>query len=310
MYRWIVLSFFAACSADQPTGDCTSSSNCDGGICIDGRCVARPDGGTPDATTPLDASPIDASRPDAPTRDASGCTPAPETLCNGIDDDCNGIIDDVDVGGDGICDCLRIGVLGTSGSLASSNFQAWLESRGTSVARFSLDATLLTAEQLAAYDVLVLDRLVRDYSEGEAALLEDFVEAGGGVMVMTGYDGSGADFARPNTLLAPFGAQYVGGLQSGPVTEWETHPVSDGVSSVTFAGGYLITDSTGTSTVVARLAGGVAGLAIERGEGRLFVWGDEWIEFDSEWSTMPMITQLWTNLFAWLGPRDSCVLLI
>ncbi len=32
--------------------------------------------------------------------------PSPE-VCDGIDNDGNGIIDDVDVGHDGVCDCLR-----------------------------------------------------------------------------------------------------------------------------------------------------------------------------------------------------------
>ncbi|HSQ67917.1 MAG TPA: hypothetical protein VLM85_32125, partial [Polyangiaceae bacterium] len=36
---------------------------------------------------------------------------------------------------------------------------------------------------------------------------------------------------------------------------------------------------------------------------RDFVWGDEWIEFDSQWSTLPEIKQLWVNVFAWVAPQ-------
>jgi hypothetical protein len=61
---------------------------------------------------------------------------------------------------------------------------------------------------------------------------------------------------------------------------------------------------------VARLPDGAAGVAVELGEGRAFIWGDEWIQFDSEWSTMPEITQLWVNALGWLGPRDRCVVLL
>jgi hypothetical protein len=52
------------------------------------------------------------------------------------------------------------------------------------------------------------------------------------------------------------------------------------------------------------------GVALERGDGRAFIWGDEWIEYDSEWTTMPMIAQLWANMFAWVGPMDRCVILM
>ena len=305
-----VLILALGCSSAPPR-ECTRSSECASGVCLDGRCQPGIDGGGAgdsgrDAGTRPDAGPRDAAPLDAPA-----CMPSesPEVTCNGIDDDCNGYVDDVDVGDDGICDCLRIGVIGQPGTLASSSFQAWLEVRGTSVTRLGLDAAPLTLAMLQAFDVVVLDRLQRDYTPGEADALRQFVEAGGGVMAMTGYTGGGEDYARPNTLLAPFGLEYLAGLHNGPVTQWETHPVSMGIASVTFAGGYLIRDTTGGATVVARLAGGVAGVAREQGQGRVFVWGDEWIQFDSEWSTMPMIAQLWTNLFSWLGPRDRCVIL-
>jgi hypothetical protein len=309
-----VLLVVASCSsAPSGGGECATTSDCASGrVCVDGRCEARADSGTTDSGAGDAGAATDAGR-DAAVADAPMCMPAemsPETMCNGADDDCNGYVDDVDVGDDGICDCLRIGVIGNPGTLASSSFQAWLAARGTAVTRFGTDAAPLTAEMLAMFDVVILDRLVRDYTAEEAATLRAFVEAGGGVMVMTGYTGGGEDYTRPNTLLAPFGVGYVGGLHNGPITDFVAHPLTAGLSSVTFLGGYLIDDMMGTGTVVARLDGGTAGLALEVGGGRVFVWGDEWIEFDSEWSTMPMITELWTNVFAWLGPRDSCLLLI
>jgi hypothetical protein len=38
-----------------------------------------------------------------------------------------------------------------------------------------------------------------------------------------------------------------------------------------------------------------------RGSGRLFLFGDEWVTFDSEWVSMPEIEQFWVNIFDWLG---------
>ena len=42
--------------------------------------------------------------------------------------------------------------------------------------------------------------------------------------------------------------------------------------------------------------------------GRAFVWGDEWIEYDSEWSSMPRIPELWLQVFAWIAPANRCML--
>jgi hypothetical protein len=114
---------------------------------------------------------------------------------------------------------------------------------------------------------------------------------GGGVVSMTGYDGNPTDDWHANSLLAPLQVAYGGALLSGPVTSFVSHPITVGLTSVTFAGGYAISDLGGagsTRTPVAFLNpnGGTvnAGVAIQMGAGHAFVWGDEWIEFDSETS--------------------------
>src|SRR5207249_1435966 len=102
------------------------------------------------------------------------------------------------------------------------------------------------------------------------------------------------------------GLAYLPGLKSGPVTLFEPHPLTLGLTSVTFEGGFLVTTLPGVhdglDTAVAHLASGEAGIAQERGEdaGRVFVWGDEWIEFDSEWSIMPEIHMFWVSILGLL----------
>ncbi len=248
--------------------------------------------------------------------DEMTCVPVSddETVCDGLDDDCNGWIDDVDVGGDGICDCLRIGVMGTPGVNPSANFKAWLEERGTSVTRFhNKNAPELTPADLLPFDVVIVDRLVRLYSSNEAAILKNWVTGGGGVMFMTGYTAGEPSWARPNSLMEPLGLEYEGGpLKNGPITDFASHPITKGLTSVTFLGGWAVletnADPAAKNTVVAHLPakGGAAGTAQERGKGRVFAWGDEWIEFDSEWTKLPEIEQLWVNILGWLGPQDSC----
>ena len=240
------------------------------------------------------------------------CTPASavETMCDGKDDDCNGRVDDVDVGKDGICDCLRLGILGSPGSNPSSNFQAWLAARGTSVERtHETPAEVFDAAFLDKYDVLILDRLARAYTAQEASALAAWVETRGGFISMTGYTGQAAPDFYTNTLLAPFGLEYQPGLYSEAVKMFAAHPVTAGLSSVTFLGGYLVKDlggSGGTSAAIASISAGPVAFAHEKGKGRAVVWGDEWIEYDSEWKSIPEIEQLWVNIIAWIGPQDSC----
>jgi hypothetical protein len=214
-----------------------------------------------------------------------------------------------------MCKHLNIGIFGKQGANASSNFQHWLEMSGTSVQRIqTTPAEPLTGETVKPFDVIILDWLTRDYTASEAAVLSAFVSAGGGVASMTGYNNTTDDW-RANSLLAPLGVAYSGPLLSQTVTSFAMHPITAGLTSVTFAGGYAVSDLGGAAsdkTPIAFLSQQGAkltvGYAIQMGAGHAFVWGDEWIEFDSEWSTLPQIKQLWVQVFAWIAPTNTCEL--
>ena len=239
-----------------------------------------------DASVPFATAPVDASEPDTSTepgfRDAGALDAADANACR----------------------VINIGILGNPGSLPSSNFQAWLTKAGTTVARIQTGTTPLVANDLTPFDVIILDWLQHDYSPAEVAIVQAFVEAGGGLIAMTGYSGGTSDW-RANPLLASLGVSYVGGLVGGPVKIFMPHPITQGLSSVTFNGGYLV-GTLGASpnklTPIAAIPEGNVAYAIEASKGRAFVWGDEWIEFDSEWSHLPEIKQLWVNVFAWIAP--------
>lgn len=52
--------------------------------------------------------------------------------------------------------------------------------------------------------------------------------------------------------------------------------------------------------MVSRFSDGTpSGIAQQRGSGHVFVWGDEWIEFDSEWRAQVMVARFWVNIFGW-----------
>lgn len=299
-----------SCSADQngktTTGGASTGSGMGGtggtggasggggqGVGGEGGLIFVPDGGNQGMCTPVSTT---------------------EVMCDGKDDDCNGRVDDVDVGKDGICDCLRIGIVGSPGSNPSANFQAWLQARGTTVDRTHQTATeTFDAAFLSKYDVIIFDRLPREYTADEANALKIWMEADGGFVSMTGYTGAAAPDFYTNTLLAPLGLEYQPGLKSEPVTMFAMHPVTVGLTSVTFAGGYLVKDlggSGGTSTAIGSISAGPVAFAHERGKGRAIIWGDEWIEFDREWKTLPEIERLWVNMIAWIGPQDSCQIVV
>ncbi len=242
-----------------------------------------------------------------------GCIPAPE-ICNGIDDDCDGLIDNVDEGGDGICDCLRIALVGNKGANPSAEFETWLEDQGTSVDRINTNVNEpLNKEVLLNYDIIILDWLVRTYTVEEADTVRSWVEQGGGLMAMTGHTNNQTVAMRPNSLLAPMGLSYntSAGFFSGPVVSFVPHPITEGLTSITFLGGLfidIVDDNIGQNQVIMTLPPGPVGVTQDRGQGSMFVFGDEWIEFDSEWQNQPQIKQLWVQILSYIGPKDSCLL--
>jgi hypothetical protein len=220
--------------------------------------------------------------------------------------------EDPDAGNE--CSHLNIGILGNPGARASSNFQQWLVDSGTSAQRIHTSSNEpLTAATLKPFDVVVLDWLTRQYTADEAAIFADWVSAGHGVVSMSGYSNTAADW-NANSLLAPLQVAYSGSLLTDPIEDFATHPVTTGLTSVTFTGGYAVSDlggSASTRTPIAYFsdtAKTTVGIAVQMGKGRAVVWGDEWIEFDSEWSTLPQITQFWVQLFAWIAPVNKCEL--
>lgn len=263
---------------------------------------------------------------DASARDASGDgavsdTPRPDTnfdanrspeVCDGADNDGNGIIDDVDVGMDGVCDCLRIATLGVAGSAGVGGvFAAWLDERST-LGATDLGDAVLTPELLAPHQVI----LSQDISGGhartpeEVAALQAWISAGGGFMTLIGYADT-SERTNVNVLLAPSGIQYgpepilFGGGVTLPVNTWHPHPVSEMVTRLGIDNGYPV---VGSGTVVSEEGGYVVLRATELGAGHVLVWGDEWISFDSEWVGHPdyQVERFWLNALKWLSPAGEC----
>jgi hypothetical protein len=244
------------------------------------------------------------------------CVPTVE-ICNDVDDDCNNMIDDVDVGMDGICDCLSIALVGNEGANQSAEFQTWLEGQGTMVDRINSNVmndidVPLDPPLLAKYDILILDWLQRSYTAQEATDVRLWIEGGAGLMSMTGHVNNNTVIDRPNTILGPMGLTYNGsqGFFSGPVTQFNPHPITMGLTSISFYGGLyvdIVDDGVGVNQVIMTLPPGPVGVVQDRLLGQVFVFGDEWVEFDSEWQNMPEIQKFWVQTLSYLGPKNSCI---
>ena len=236
-----------------------------------------------------------------------------ETACNGIDDDQNGVVDDVDVGNDGICDCLKVGLLGAPGTAGVGDvFHAWLSAR-SSAGVAELGAQVLTPELLGPLQIVVAQDVRnggRVYAPSEVAALEAWIKKGGGFMTLTGF-ADPSENANVNTLLGPHGISYgtqpilyVGG-STMPVTGWVAHPVTEGITRIGADNGYAV---LGAGTAIAREGGYDVLRALDVGAGHVLVWGDEWITFDSEWKghTEYQVERFWLNTLKWLTKAGQC----
>ncbi len=237
----------------------------------------------------------------------AGNIQATTEVCDGIDNDGDGIIDNVDLNHDGICDCLNIATLGYPGSWGQGDvFNDWLAGRTSSSGGVvALASQTLTAQALAPFQVLVVqdvrsgsgsegigNGIGRSYSDAEVEALSNWVKAGGGVMTLIGY-ADASERENVNKLLAPFGLSYdsagiygTGTDSTVPITHWAQHPISDGVQQVGVNGGYPV--SGGTLLAWESQPGNWdLGRVVEYGSGHVFAWGDEWITYNSEWKSHP-----------------------
>lgn len=271
----------------------------------------------PSTTAPTDGlDPVPNPPPTATVRPPGSGPLGVETTCDGIDDDDNGVTDDVDRGGDGVCDCLRLATLGLHGAWGEGDvLSGWFTDRIDGDVD-SLDGEPLTPARLAPYHVL----LVRDvssknnpeltFSAAEADALWGWVRDGGGVMTVIGYSDS-TEVINVNRLLEPFSLSYgteaivPGGGSATAISEWFAHPLSVGITQVAGDNGY---PATGQGTTIAAQDGYDLGKAAVIGDGHVLVWGDEWITYETEWanSTQYQVGRFWENALRWLTRATEC----
>jgi hypothetical protein len=245
-------------------------------------------------------------------------------VCDGKDTNGDGIIDNVDADSDGICDCLNIGTIGRIGPWSSGGdiFKDWLNAR-TPIPATELGDSVLTPELLEGLNVIVVLRsdtapleedespAHHEFSADEVQAMNTWVRAGGGLMTTIGYQGDeAAEIVNVNRLLAPFDAGYDStklGLHGFLETWNETHPIANGVSMIFTDNG--VEPLTTSGTIVAHDASDRVGIVAHQvDDGRVIVFGDEWVTYDSEWEDTEeqQVELLWLNMIKWLSPPQTC----
>lgn len=253
-----------------------------------------------------------------------GGSPAGETLCDGLDNDNNGVVDDVDLQADGVCDCLPIATIGSTDSwlpkYPTNLFQDWLAQRSTTSA-VALGSQKITPELIAPYRILVVldvhsfddNRVPNDsnfrpaFTPAETQALEAWVRAGGGLMTTLGYCYDDKEATNVNSLLQPFGLGYeLSHFNPNAVTNFVPHPLTDQVTALRFWTG---SPTVGTAGVALATAQNHEVLrAAEVDAGKVVIWGDDWILYDKEWQnvTTYQIERFWLNILKWLSPPQVC----
>lgn len=238
-------------------------------------------------------------------------------VCDGIDNDGDGLIDNIDRGGDGICDCLLIATLGVKGTWGVSDiFKSWLNGKSDVGAKDLADA-VLTPELLARYQVIVAQdvRGNHAYSQAEVDALKAWVDKGGGFLSLIGY-GESTEVVNVNRLLAPLGTSYKNAQilpkqgSTVPIESWTPNsPVTAGITKIGVDNGYEV---QGSAPVLAQYKKDNTTLTLLRGQpvgsGHVLTWGDEWITYDGEWKDHPdyQVERFWLNMIKWLTPATQC----
>ena len=226
-----------------------------------------------------------------------------ESACDGIDENMNGITDDVDKGKDGLCDCLHIGFLGALASDAGNKtgaFESWLNARSDVPVAHIGARDPITADALKDLQVIVIGNLAErknagGYSAAEIEAFHQWIEEGGGVITLAGYTSNETDITPTIALLQPTGLGYqyqtlgsgvLGGGAPPIIVHGIVAPDHPSVAGIHALGVYYAYPVTGDGEVIVREGNYNLAMAKTLGAGHVYAFSDEWITQDLLWSPL------------------------
>lgn len=237
---------------------------------------------------------------------------------------------------------------GTNGKDSTDAFVTWLNAKSSATVAMFTTKPALTAEFLNNYDVILLQELGANggktaadfwtFSQAELDALAAWVNAGGGLISLTGYDSVAPEVAPENALLKFSGISYSttdimgDGLckaiaaispycdcwgDAVPVTGWDpASPLSAHLTAVGAFHGFNVVP--GDASVVASSGSQVFAASKQVGLGRVFVFFDEWVTYTSQWNAPAtsgncqnhtaaqqfQVPQFWYNVLSWTSNRQ------
>jgi len=230
------------------------------------------------------------------------------------------------------CKCIaiaNIGAVGSSGTTVS--YDSWLNRQSNArVDNYPRPITIDT-NFLAKYDELIFqDISTWTITADEVTAITAWVQAGGGLMSMLGYQGSETEITAINLILAPLGFAYSGMPKGGGVlwqivNNWNpASPIAtnmNGMGVNVHNGRALVDLNLGGTTdtallTIAQAANGATynlGYTNTVGSGHVFPWSDEWVTYTSDWDDETgtlNVEQFWYNTVAYLTPTNACKVVI
>jgi hypothetical protein len=250
----------------------------------------------------------------------------------------------------GKCTCFNIASIGVPGDTGfqgtdnTSAFTTYLNSESSAqVDMYEMKPTL-NAAFLDQYDVLIIQWLVTGETGGtgsgywtfdpdELTALKTWVQAGGGIITLSGYDASSQEVTPLNQLVQAvtdmsYGTADVLGTvstsnyclgESDPLSGWvQTTPIGKHINEVGAFHGRPITP--GTATVDCTDGTYVYAAHEDVGMGHVFAYTDEWVTYTSQWfgidagasctdaspATVYQVPQFWYNAISYASQATQC----
>jgi hypothetical protein len=257
------------------------------------------------------------------------------------------------------CSCIRIasighegiwGACGQGGGDGTSALVDWLNTQSTAtVDRYDQSKPTLTADFLKPYNVIILqwlrdvsdagnDGALWQFSPSEVSALSQWVEAGGGLITLSGYDGDSQEVVPSNTLLSftafaynmdgTNGSDWAGGSCWGGasgLTGWNmASPIGAHITEVGVANGRSINVAADAGAVTVDCpCPGQNDCAVHQdiGKGHVFSFTDEWVTYTSQWNGMSsclsasctntpgtafQVPQFWYNAIRYAASSATC----